>query len=249
MSSMINFFRGIWLIQVQQKQPHGRITSCKHSFQDADHLLPVRRCFGDLPNAPAATRQRRCRDRVVGCRSMAHLGSANAAHFPQGLGEARTRYHWFRRITTESTAVAAWGVSEGEHPIVNGPLVSRNTGKTGWRGAGDDREPRSFWAGPDALPRGGPLRGSIHPPPGAQDPPPAFTPRVMNEQGLPSARDSQRIFISFHFWPFWYSANPQGLACIIISEDQNECLECQPTCVDLTHGFTAHINLNCTVKI
>lgn len=142
MSSMINFFRGIWLIQVQQKQPHGRITSCKHSFQDADHLLPVRRCR--WPSKCSSRDSCSASVPPTGwwgqCRSMAHLGSANAARFPQGLGEARTRYHWFRRITTESTAVAAWGVSGGAHPIVNGPLVNRNTGKLDeegrrWQGA------------------------------------------------------------------------------------------------------------------
>lgn len=135
------------------------------------------------------------------------------------LRKAHSRCYWFRRITTEPMAVAAGG-ELWRITFRHVRALSKEHWKNWMERDVDDREPRSLWAGPDVCRREGPLRGSIPPPPAAWDAPPPFTPRVMNEQGLPSAHDSQRIFISFHFWPFWYSANPQGLACIIISEDQ-----------------------------
>ena len=74
---------------------------------------------------------------------MAHLSSAKAARFHQGFGGAHARHYWFRRITTDSMAVAAWGISGGEHPVVNGPLDKEHWENWMKRGV-DDREPRSF---------------------------------------------------------------------------------------------------------
>ena len=74
---------------------------------------------------------------------MGHLSSANAARFHQGFGEAHARHYLCRRITTDSMAVAAWGISGGEHPVVNGPLDKEHCENWMKRGV-DDREPRSF---------------------------------------------------------------------------------------------------------
>lgn len=177
---------------------------------------------GDLPNAPAATPAApRCRRQGGGGMSL-HGPSwqHKRCSLPSGFGGSPHQLSLVQKNNHREQGRGClgclWrGTSHRERAL------SEQEHWENWMKRGvDDREPRSFWAGPDACLRGGPLRGFIHPPPGAGDPPLALTPRVMNEQGLPSARDSQRIFISFHFWPFWYSANPQGLACIIISEDQ-----------------------------
>ena len=91
--------------------------------------------------------------------------------------------------------VAAWSVSEGNVLSLTGPQNRSSGEKWTKRGLGH-RDPRYFWVGSDVCLREVSLQGPIHPPP-ATETPPALTPRVMNEQALPSARDSQEY--SFHF--------------------------------------------------
>lgn len=115
--------------------------------------------------------------------------------------------------------VAAWSVSEGNVVSLTGPQNRRSGEKCTKRGEPGPQRCQVFLSWFSCLPEGGFPPGP-HPSSSSYGNSTSSHSQSDEWADTPVCPGESRIFISFHFWPFCYSANPQGLGCIIISEDQ-----------------------------